>query len=160
MAVRSVIKRIIRFLFRRKISTSRYRQHKYINIFGKQFSQNNMKKISTIFAFVVAMMAFSTQIHAQGMDPQVMIQRQVERMTTELSLSKEQVAKVEPLIEARMNKMMELRQQGMEREEMMAEMKKINDTQAEQFKAILTPEQLEKYKTMQNQPRQGGPPRN
>jgi hypothetical protein len=151
MAVRSVIKRIIRFLFRRKISTSRYRQHKYINIFGKQFSQNNMKKISTIFAFVVAMMAFSTQIHAQGMDPQVMIQRQVERMTTELSLSKEQVAKVEPL---------ELRQQGMEREEMMAEMKKINDAQAEQFKAILTPEQLEKYKTMQNQPRQGGPPRN
>ena len=58
-----------------------------------------MKKISTIFAFVVAMMAFSTQIHAQGMDPQVMIQRQVDRLTTELSLSKEQVAKVEPLIE-------------------------------------------------------------
>lgn len=106
------------------------------------------------------MMAFSTQIHAQGMDPQVMIQRQVDRMTTELSLSKEQVAKVEPLIEARMNKMMELREKGMEREEMMAEMKKANDAQAEQFKAILTPEQFEKYKTMQSQPRQGGPPRN
>jgi hypothetical protein len=119
-----------------------------------------MKKISTIFAFVVSMIAFSTNIHAQGMDPQVMIQRQVERMTTELTLSKDQVAKIEPLIEARMNKMMELRQQGMEREEMMAEMKKINDAQAEQFKAILTPEQLEKYKTMQNQTRQGGPPRN
>jgi len=119
-----------------------------------------MKKISTIFAFVVAMMAFNSNIHAQGMDPQVMIQRQVERMTTELSLSKDQVAKIEPLIEARMNKMMELRQQGMEREEMMAEMKKINDAQAEQFKTILTPEQLEKYKTMQNQTRQGGPPRN
>jgi hypothetical protein len=119
-----------------------------------------MKKISTIFAFVVAMMAFSTSIHAQGMDPQAMIQRQVDRMTTELSLSKDQVAKVEPLIEARMKKMMELREQGMEREEMMAEMKKVNDAQAEQFKAILTPEQLEKYKTMQSQTRQGGPPRN
>ncbi|MCL9968398.1 MAG: hypothetical protein NBV56_03635 [Aquirufa antheringensis] len=118
-----------------------------------------MKKISTIFAFVVAMMAFSTSIHAQGMDPQAMIQRQVDRMTTELSLSKDQVAKVEPLIEARMKKMMELREQGMEREEMMAEMKKANDAQAEQFKAILTPEQLEKYKTMQSQMRQGGPPR-
>jgi Spy/CpxP family protein refolding chaperone len=120
-----------------------------------------MKKISTIFAFVVAMMAFSTNIHAQGMDPQAMIQRQVDRMTTELSLSKDQVAKIEPLIEARMNKMMELRQQGMEREEMMSEMKKINDAQAEQFKAILTPEQLEKYKTMQSQARPGGggPPR-
>jgi ABC-type transporter MlaC component len=147
------------FLFRRKISTNRYHQPKYINIFGKQFSLINMKKISTIFAFVVAMMAFSTSIHAQGMDPQAMIQRQVDRMTTELSLSKEQVAKVEPLIEARMKKMMELREQGMEREEMMAEMKKANDAQAEQFKAILTPEQLEKYKTMQSQMRQGGPPR-
>jgi Mg2+ and Co2+ transporter CorA len=70
------------------------------------------------------MMAFSTNIHAQGMDPQAMIQRQVDRMTTELSLSKDQVAKIEPLIEARMNKMMELREQGMEREEMMAEMNK------------------------------------
>ena len=77
-----------------------------------------MKKISTIFAFVVAMMAFSTNIHAQGMDPQAMIQRQVDRMTSELRLSKDQVAKIEPLIDAHMNKMMELRQQGMEREEM------------------------------------------
>ena len=118
-----------------------------------------MKKISTIFAFVVEMMAFSTQIHAQGMDPQAMVQRQVDRMTTELSLSKDQVAKVEPLIAARMKKMMELREQGMEREEMMAEMKKVNDAQAEEFKAILTPEQQEKYKTMQSQMRQGGPPR-
>jgi len=55
--------------------------------------------------------------------------------------------------------MMELREQGMEREEMMAEMKKVNDAQAEQFKAILSPEQQEKYKTMQSQMRQGGPPR-
>jgi Spy/CpxP family protein refolding chaperone len=150
---------IILFSFRRKISPNRYNQPKYINIFGKLFFPTNMKKISTIFAFVVAMMAFSTNIHAQGMDPQAMIQRQVDRMTTELSLTKDQVAKVEPLIEARMKKMMELREQGMEREEMMAEMKKVNDTQAEQFKAILTPEQLEKYKTMQSQMRQGGPPR-
>jgi ABC-type transporter MlaC component len=118
-----------------------------------------MKKISTIFAFVVAMMAFSTQIHAQGMDPQAMVQRQVDRMTTELSLSKDQVAKEEPLIAARMKKMMELREQGMEREEMMAEMKKVNDAQAEEFKAILTPEQQEKYKTMQSQARPGGGPR-
>jgi hypothetical protein len=118
-----------------------------------------MKKISTIFAFIVAMMAFTTSIHAQGMDPQAMVQRQMDRMTTELSLSKDQVAKVEPLVTARMKRMMELREQGMEREEMTAEMKKVNDSQAEQLKAILTPEQLEKYKTMQSQTRQGGPPR-
>jgi hypothetical protein len=118
-----------------------------------------MKKISTIFAFIVAMMAFTTKIHAQGMDPQAMVQRQMDRMTTELSLSKEQVAKVEPLVAARMKRMMELREQGMEREEMMAEMKKVNDAQAEQLKAILSPEQQEKYKTMQSQTRQGGPPR-
>jgi hypothetical protein len=51
---------------------------------------------------------------------------------------------------------MEFRQAGMERDAMQAEMKKINDAQLEQLKAILTPEQLEKYKTMQSQMRQGG----
>jgi hypothetical protein len=56
--------------------------------------------------------------------------------------------------------MMEFRQAGMDREEMMGEMKKINEGQQEALKAILTPEQLEKYKTMQSQMRAGGPPRN
>ena len=51
-------------------------------------------------------------------------------------------------------------QAGMDREEMMGEMKKINEGQQEALKAILTPEQLEKYKTMQSQMRAGGPPRN
>ena len=44
--------------------------------------------------------------------------------------------------------------------ELMGEMKKINEGQQEALKAILTPEQLEKYKTMQSQMRAGGPPRN
>jgi hypothetical protein len=39
-------------------------------------------------------------------------------------------------------------------------MKKITEGQQEALKAILTPEQLEKYKTMQSQMRAGGPPRN
>ena len=115
-----------------------------------------MKKISTIFAFVVAMMAFSTQIHAQGMDPQAMVQRQIDRMETELTLSKDQIKKIEPLVTVRMEKMMEFRQAGMEREAMQAEMKKLNDAQLESLKTILTPEQLEKYKTMQAAQRQGG----
>jgi cytochrome c553 len=51
---------------------------------------------------------------------------------------------------------MEFRQAGMEREAMQAEMKKLNDAQLESLKAILTPEQLEKYKTMQAAQRQGG----
>jgi hypothetical protein len=67
---------------------------------------------------------------------------------------------MEPLLFSRVEKMMEFRQAGMEREEMMAEMKKLNDGQMESIKAILTPEQFEKYKTVQNQMRQGGPPRN
>ena len=118
-----------------------------------------MKKLITSFAIVATLMGFSTQVSAQDFNPQAMVQRQVDRMTTELSLSKDQVAKVEPLIAARMKKMMELREQGLEREEMMAEMKKVNDAQAEEFKAILTPEQQEKYKTMQSQARPGGGPR-
>ena len=119
-----------------------------------------MKKLITSFAIFATLMSFSTQISAQDYNPQAMVQRQIDRMETELTLSKDQIKKIEPLVTVRMEKMMEFRQAGMEREAMQAEMKKLNDAQLESLKTILTPEQLEKYKTMQNQPRQGGPPRN
>ena len=115
-----------------------------------------MKKFIASLAVVVAMVGYSNEVSAQDFNPQMMVQRQMERMSTELTLSKEQEKKMEPLLLARMEKMMEFRQAGMERDAMQAEMKKINDAQLEQLKAILTPEQLEKYKTMQSQMRQGG----
>ena len=115
-----------------------------------------MKKLITSFAIVATLMSFSTKVSAQDFNPQAMVQRQIDRMETELTLSKDQIKKIEPLVTVRMEKMMEFRQAGMEREAMQAEMKKINDAQLEQLKAILTPEQLEKYKTMQSQMRQGG----
>ena len=118
-----------------------------------------MKKFIASLAVIVAMLGYSTEVSAQDFNPQMMVQRQMERMSTELTLSKDQEKKMEPLLLARMEKMMEFRQAGMEREAMQAEMKKTNDAQLEQLKAILTPEQLEKYKTMQSQMRQGGPPR-
>ena len=50
---------------------------------------------------------------------------------------KDQIKKIEPLVTVRMEKMMEFRQAGMEREAMQAEMKKLNDAQLESLKAIL-----------------------
>jgi septal ring factor EnvC (AmiA/AmiB activator) len=120
-----------------------------------------MKKLITSFAIMAILTVFSTQVSAQDFNPQAMVQRQIERMETELTLSKDQIKKIEPLVSVRMEKMMEFRQAGMEREAMQAEIKKLNDAQLESLKAILTPEQLEKYKTMQAAQRQGGgAPRN
>ncbi|MFM6947733.1 MAG: hypothetical protein ACKOWQ_01845 [Aquirufa sp.] len=118
-----------------------------------------MKKLISTLS-IVLFFALTSQVKAQDFNPQMMAQRQLDRLTTELSLSKEQVKKMEPLLVSRVEKMMEFRQAGMEREEMMAEMKKLNDGQMDSIKAILTPEQFEKYKTVQSQMRQGGPPRN
>lgn len=115
-----------------------------------------MKKFIASLAVVVAMVGYSNEVSAQDFNPQMMVQRQMERMSTELTLSKDQEKKMEPLLLARMEKMMAFREAGMERDAMQAEMKKINDAQLEQLKAILTPEQLEKYKTMQSQMRPGG----
>lgn len=118
-----------------------------------------MKKLISTLS-IVLFFALTSQVKAQDFNPQMMAQRQLDRLTTELSLSKDQVKKMEPLLVSRVEKMMEFRQAGMEREEMMAEMKKLNDGQMDSIKAILTPEQFEKYKTVQSQMRQGGPPRN
>jgi hypothetical protein len=119
-----------------------------------------MKKILKSIALVVALLGAGEAAHAQMPSPQEMAMNQLNRMSSELKLTKEQENKIEPLIVSRIEKMMEFRQAGMEREEMMAEMKKVNESQQEALKAILTPEQLEKYKTMQSQMRAGGPPRN
>lgn len=120
-----------------------------------------MKKILTTIAMVVALMGAGEAAYAQMPSPQEMAMNQLNRMSSELKLTKEQEDKIEPLIVTRIEKMMEFRQAGMDREEMMGEMKKINEGQQEALKAILTPEQLEKYKMMQSQMRPGGgPPRN
>jgi hypothetical protein len=120
-----------------------------------------MKKILKTIALVVALLGAGEAAHAQMPSPQEMAMNQLNRMSSELKLTKEQENKIEPLLVTRVEKMMEFRQAGMEREAMMAEMKKINEGQMEVMKAILTPEQLEKYKTMQSQMRQGGgAPRN
>ncbi|MHA8067610.1 hypothetical protein V7S76_13130 [Aquirufa sp. ROCK2-A2] len=119
-----------------------------------------MKKMISKMTFMLLFLALASQVKAQDFNPQMMAQRQLDRLSTELSLNKDQIKKLEPLLITRVEKMMEFRQAGMEREEMMAEMKKLNDSQLESIKAILTPEQFEKYKTVQSQMRQGGPPRN
>jgi hypothetical protein len=119
-----------------------------------------MKKMISKLAIMLVLLAFTTQVKAQDFNPQMMAHRQLDRLATELSLNKDQIKKLEPLLVSRVEKMMEFRQAGMDRDAMMAEMKKLNDGQLDSIKAILTPEQFEKYKTVQSQMRQGGPPRN
>jgi len=50
------------------------------------------------------MVGYSNEVSAQDFNPQMMVQRQMERMSTELTLSKDQEKKMEPLLLARMEK--------------------------------------------------------
>lgn len=52
-----------------------------------------MKKLITSFAILATLMSFSTQVSAQDFNPQAMVQRQIDRMETELTLSKDQIKK-------------------------------------------------------------------
>ncbi len=97
-----------------------------------------------------------------------MAQRETEWMTTELELTEDQVAKVDPINLKYAEKMAELFQGGPggDFEAMREKMNEMNAEKRTEFKDILTADQLKKYdeylaERQQRGPRgQGGPPPN
>src|SRR5262249_12701188 len=79
------------------------------------------------------------------------IEQRMERMSTELKLTDEQKPKVEAVLKDTDKKMQELR--GVPREERADKMKPIMEEQDKKMKDILTPDQFDKYKKMQEQMR-------
>lgn len=117
-----------------------------------------MKKLLVLA--LVAILAIGTSI-AQQRDPAARLQREIEGLTTALSLSKEDVAKITPIVTEAQKKQSEafakMRESGdMDRDKMREEMTKMRAETDTQLKAVLTPEQgvkLDAYRKQQAEER-------
>ena len=84
------------------------------------------------------------------------IEQQMERMTTELSLTAEQKPKVEAVLKESNKKRQEIfNDSSIDRSQMREKMQPIMEEQTKKLKAILTEDQFKKYQEM-NQRRKGG----
>ncbi|MEY4383607.1 MAG: hypothetical protein RI995_1149 [Bacteroidota bacterium] len=115
-----------------------------------------MKTLKKTFYVVATLLAVNFATNAQDFNPEAMAQRQMDRMESELKLSKDQAKKIWPLIQTNVEKMMEMRQSGLGMDQMREAMQKNGQAMMENLSSILTPEQIEKYKEMQARMRQGG----
>jgi periplasmic protein CpxP/Spy len=85
----------------------------------------------------------------------------IDRIAKQLNLTDDQKPKVQAILKARMDKMLELRQDtSLSQEDKAAKRKAIQDDTTAQMKAVLTAEQFQKWQEMQTQMRNrrpGGP---
>lgn len=106
-----------------------------------------MKKLVLVF-FVTLFMAAASMAQPGG-DPAARLQREIEGLTTELGLSKDQVEKVTPIVKESQEKRREVFQKmrdsgSFDRDKMRDEMNKLQADTDKKLKAVLTPEQGEK----------------
>ncbi len=106
-----------------------------------------MKKLFLVI--LVAIIAMGTVIAQPGgqRDPAARLQREIDNLTTELGLSKDQVAKVTPIVSEAQKKQAEsfakMREGGgnFDREKMHEERMKMAEETDTKIKAVLTPDQ-------------------
>lgn len=107
-----------------------------------------MKRICLLLVVLFSMTVF---VHAQPgmMDPAEMVKRQVEQLTTSLSLTKDQVPKVETIVKKYNEKIMamfeDMRDGGGDFSAMREKMTKVQEEQTKEMKTILTAEQGTQY---------------
>ena len=86
----------------------------------------------------------------------------LDQLAQQLKLTDDQKAKVKPILEARDQKMRDLRgDTGLTPEDRRAKMKALRDDMVTQMKAVLTPEQFDKWQKMSSagmRDRRNGPP--
>lgn len=117
-----------------------------------------MKKL--VLVLFVALFAVGTSF-SQQRDPAARLQREIDGLTTELGLSKDQVAKVTPIVTEAQKKQSEAYQKmrdsgSMDRDKMREERTKMQAETDKQLKAVLTPEQgvkLDAYRKKQAEER-------
>lgn len=105
-----------------------------------------MKKL--VLVIFIALFAVGSSI-AQMRDPAARLKSEIDGLTTELGLSKEQVEKVTPIVTEAQKKQSvafaKMRESGnMDREKMREEFTKMREETDKQIKAVLTPEQVVK----------------
>jgi Spy/CpxP family protein refolding chaperone len=102
----------------------------------------------------------SAQDQAPKKKGRMTVEQRMERMTTELKLTDEQKPKVEAVLKDTDKKTQEIRSSTTDRDERAEKMKPVMEEETKKLKDILTPDQFEKYKKMQEQMRnrmRGGP---
>ena len=117
-----------------------------------------MKKLVLVLFVVVFSMG---SVLAQPGDPAARLQRELDGLTTELGLSKDQVEKVTPIVTEAQKKQAEafakMREDGnMDRDKMREERTKMQAETDKLLKAVLTPEQgvkLDAYRKKQAEER-------
>lgn len=117
-----------------------------------------MKKLLVLA--LVAILSIGTGM-AQQFDPAARLQREIEQLTTALSLSKEDVAKITPIVTEAQKKQSEsfakMREGGdMDMTKMREEMTKARTETDKQLKAVLTPAQgvkLDAFRKQQEEER-------
>jgi Spy/CpxP family protein refolding chaperone len=121
-----------------------------------------MKKLLLIVFVAVLTVGSSCAQPGGQRDPAARLQRELDGLTTELGLTKEQVAKVTPIVTEAQKKQSEafakMREGGgdMDRDKMMAEMTKSRAETDKALKAVLTAEQgvkLDAYRKKQAEER-------
>lgn len=119
-----------------------------------------MKKL-VLIAFIAFFALGSSFAQPGGGDPAARLQRELDGLTTELGLTKDQLAKVTPIVTEAQKKQSEafakMREAGnMDRDKMREERTKMQAETDKQIKAVLTPEQgvkLDAYRKKQAEER-------
>lgn len=111
-----------------------------------------MKKIA-LFIFVIGLLFSYNSIAQQNptMNPEEMINMQMEKIKTTLDLDNLETILVKNILLKYTKERMELRNQNLEREVMIEKNKEISTKQEEELTEILSEEQLEKYKKLQEE---------
>ena len=121
-----------------------------------------MKKL--VLVILVAIIAMGTVVAQPGQrDPAARLQREIDNLTTELGLTKDQVAKVTPIVSEAQKKQAEsfakMREGGgnIDREKMHEERMKMTEETDKKLKAVITAEQglkLDAFRKKQIEERQ------
>jgi len=117
-----------------------------------------MKKL--VLVIFIALFAVGSSI-AQMRDPAARLKSEIDGLTTELGLSKDQVEKITPIVTEAQKKQSEafakMRESGnVDRDKMREEFTKMREETDKQLKAVLTPEQgvkLDAYRKKQAEER-------
>lgn len=113
-----------------------------------------MKKL--VMVVLVAVMAAGTCFAQMGGNPEERLKREIDGMTTAVGLTKDQVAKVTPIVQNAQTKQMDMFQKmrdsgNMDRDAMRAEMMKMRAETDKQIKAVITAEQAPKLDAFRKQ---------
>lgn len=98
----------------------------------------------TKISFILFLMLIFSAAHIYA-QPRLNAEEEVERLTNDLDLSDEQAVRVEEILTDSKRQADKLRESGLDRREMMPQMRDIMESTNEQIESILNDEQAEKF---------------